>query len=91
MPPGTQEKEKETLLLSAADHYTGLLIKYKTVIKYTHLPGSDFDFVVSTIFLISIFTRMKPKEICFIEDNEIKLGPILNCGVKYRWRAKSKL
>ena len=57
----------------------------------SHLPGSDFDLVETTIFLISIFTRMKPKEKQVIEDDEIKLGPILNCGVKYRWRASSKL
>ena len=57
----------------------------------THLPGSDFDLVVTTIFLISIFNRLKPKKKIVREDNEIKLGPILNCGVKYRWRASSKL
>jgi len=45
-----------------------------------HLPGSDFDLVVTTIFLISIFTPMKPKEKLVREDDEIKLGPILNCA-----------
>ena len=34
---------------------------------------------------------MKPKEKLVREDDEIKLGPIPNCRVKYRWRAKSKL
>ena len=56
-----------------------------------HCPGSDFDFVVTTIFLISIFTGMKPTEKLVREDDEIKPGPIPNCHVKYRWRAKSKL
>ena len=58
---------------------------------YAHCPGSDFDFVVTTIFLISIFTGMKPTEKLVREDDEIKPGPIPNCHVKYRWRAKSKL
>ena len=52
---------------------------------YAHLPGSDFD-LVTTIFLIIIFTCMKPKEKLVREDDEIKLGPILNCSLKYRWR-----
>ena len=60
-------------------------------IKKSHLPGSDFDLVVTTIFLISIFMRMKPKEKLVREDDEIKLGPILNCGVKYCWCERSKL
>ena len=68
------------------------LLSYQyAFLLWPHLPGSDFDFVVSTIFLISVFTRMKPKEKLVREDNEIKLGPIPNCRVKYRWRAKSKL
>jgi len=29
---------------------------------------------------------MKPKEKLVREDDEIKLGPILNCSLKYRWR-----
>ena len=30
---------------------------------------------------------MKPKEKLVRKDTEIKLGPIPNCRVKYRWRA----
>ena len=67
------------------------LIYHTKLVNPSHLPGSDFDLVVTTIFQISIFTRMKPKEKLVREDDEIKLGPILNCGVKYRWRASSKL
>ena len=52
-----------------------------------HLPGSNFDLVVTTIFLISIFTHMKPKEKLVRKDDEIILGPILNCSVKYCWHA----
>ena len=30
--------------------------------------------------------RMKLAEKCIRKDDQIKLGPILNCRVKYRWR-----
>ena len=47
-------------------------------LNVSHCPRSDCDFVVSTIFLISMFTRMKPVEKWVRKDDQIKLGPILN-------------
>ena len=64
---------------------------YLSEIYYITETLNIHDFVVLTIFLISILTRMKSKEKLVKEDNEIKLGPIPNCRVKYCWRAKSKL